>query len=234
MKNRSLGLLMLGVLLLPLTSCVEPFFTRANASSDTPDIAEVEDGLSSLPLTKSTTVNLDGEISEVELVLYDEVELPLGVYVPSNGVQAETVGSESAAEVRFHLEVQNSVNPEADPVNEDDVFPQSYIHFVFPNGKVNAEDMQNLVLGDSGLLSANGWEIVDRTNVVTYPWALEKIVYQSSSGVEGAIFIGENRISDRESEFFLIFSHIPTEYASNLAPTTTLILENIEFLDDFF
>jgi hypothetical protein len=167
------------------------------------------------PNTKIITMNLEGEAREVELRLFEHEALPFTTYYPAKSFTPEVSSSKAGVRVRFYFSPTGTKDEDA------------YISFFLPSRSTNLAAMQDLILGDRGLLADNQWELLDRTNIVSYGWAEEKMLYQHQAGSElavGAIYVGEE-----EGQTFYTLTHYPVEYGDGFEPRSNIILENVQF-----
>jgi hypothetical protein len=190
-------------------------------------LAEDEAAVDTPPQNKIVMSNLGAGVQEIELELFQDEGVPLAVYLPANEFKGEITDSEAGKEVHFYYEPNG--NRQADV----------HIYFLFPQGSALLEDVQNLVLAEDSALNRAGLAIVDRTEVVSYPWVKEKFVYQqadpaSSPPSRGFAFIGENLSTAEENDFFVVMVHYPEAQSEAIEARTALILDNVEFLDGAF
>jgi hypothetical protein len=167
------------------------------------------------PDSKIITMSLEGEASEVELKLFQHQALPFTTYYPAQAFTPEVRTSKDGVEVWFYFS----------PTGVKD--ENAYLSFFLPNRSTNVETMQNMILGDRGLLVDNQWELLDRTDIVSYGWAEEKLLYQHRKGGEqavGAIYVGEE-----DGQAFYTLTHYPVEYGDGFEPRSNIILENLQF-----
>lgn len=167
------------------------------------------------PDTKIVTMNLEGELTEVELKRFDQSTLPFTTYYPATAFIPEMSSSGEGTGVRFYFS----------PTGKKD--ETAYISFFFPSGSNSIESIQDLLLGDQGVLITNGWELIDRTDIVSYPWAKEKLLYQHQDNTElivGAIYIGQEA-----GQTFYTLTHYPAEYGEGFEPRSNIVLENLQF-----
>ncbi|WP_416674441.1 hypothetical protein [Egbenema bharatensis] len=169
---------------------------------------------------KIVTVNLEGQATQMELQLFQQDALPFTTYYPVSGFTPEVAQSEShqSTIAQFYFSPTGTKDDEA------------YVKVFFPHRSVSLEAIQDLVLGEQGLLVNNQWELVDRTNIVSYPWATEKLIYQhrdqNSEMSVGSIYIGQ------EGDYtFYVVTHYPIEYGDGFEPRSSIVLENLQFAD---
>jgi hypothetical protein len=228
MQLRQTTYLLVGAFLLPVTACTvaraenAPVSNRFNSGLNAPAIdARMFVSLDAQeivaqrrPETLTTTVSVEGEPTEVELQLFDEAGMPFTTYVPAEEFTEDVAASGEGEGVRFYF------SPTGTPDE------QAYLHIFFPTDAPDAEAMSELLMGEEGLLTTNGWQVVDRTNSVRFPWAEERIVYEQPTPqgtYMGSIFVGEH-----EGKSFIAFTHYPVEYGDGFEPRAEVILENLE------
>ncbi|MBF2079792.1 MAG: hypothetical protein IGR76_15065 [Synechococcales cyanobacterium T60_A2020_003] len=236
MKHFSLFVLT-GLYSLLFTAC---FFREAASNADTEEsvylsstetpngaLAE-EESSASPPQNKVVMSNLGQGVQEVNLDLFEAEGLPIAVYLPSNQFQGESVEGESGKEIHLFYEPNGE--------RQSDV----QIHFWFPEAATTLEEVRNLVLSPEGPISAQGLTITDRTEVVSYPWAQEKFVYQrmddeaAESLEQGFAFIGEYTDSVGKPGFFIVMMQYPAKQATTFETQAAMILDNVEFVDKAF
>jgi hypothetical protein len=183
--------------------------TPGSANLESPAVGTVQ------PDTKIITMNLEGQPTEVELKRFHQSPLSFTTYYPEGAFTPEMNSSDEGTGVRFYFSPTGKKNKAA------------YIHFFFPRGTNSLESVQDLLLGDQGLLVANHWELIDRTDIVSYPWAKEKLLYQHQENTErmvGAIYIGQ-----AGGQTFYTLTHYPVEYGDGFEPRSNIVLENLQF-----
>lgn len=218
MSRTMLHLIMAGVLMM-IASCASlkanesdlpaPTSTARSAQPETANDSSVQ------PDTKIVTMNLEGEPTEIELKRFDQSTLPFTTYYPETAFIPEMSSSAQGTGVRFYFS----------PTGQKD--ESAYISFFFPRGSNSVESIQNLLLGDQGVLIKNGWELIDRTDIVSYPWAKEKLLYQHQENTErvvGAIYVGQEA-----GQTFYTLTHYPAEYGDGFEPRSNIVLENLQF-----
>lgn len=167
------------------------------------------------PDTKIMTMNLEGRSTEVTLKRFHQAPLPFTTYYPEKSFTPEMFSSADGTGVRFYFS----------PTGKKD--EAAYISFFFPNRSNNPESIQDHILGEQGLLVKNKWELLDRTDIVSYPWAEEKLLYQHRTDSElmvGAIYIGQEN-----GKTFYALTHYPIEYGDGFEPRSNILLENLQF-----
>lgn len=228
MKFKETAYLMVGAFLLPVTACttiaqsgnpVAPEELTAS-STDTQQAAPLtaqSQVTQERPATATGTISIEGEATEIELELFDAVPLPFTTYVPAEEFTKEVTATDEGNGVRFYFSPTGTPNKDA------------YIHVFFPKDAPTSEAMSEMLTGAQGLLTSNGWQVIDRTDSTEYPWAKERITYQQSTAegaYTGTVFVGEH-----EGRSFLAFTHYPLEYGDGFEPRAAIVLENLEFRD---
>lgn len=222
MTSRTVFYLAIAGMLIAIASCASLQSHRPDAptptpspSADRPTPPASPTADAAQPDTKIITMNLEGTPTEVELKRFHQASLPFTTYYPENAFTPETATSEDGFGVRFYFS----------PTGQKD--KSAYLSFFFPNAPSSVEFIQNLILGDRGLLIRNDWELLDRTDIVSYPWAKEKLLYQYQEDTElivGAIYVGQE-----EGQSFYTLTHYPAEYGDGFEPRSNILLENLQF-----
>lgn len=166
------------------------------------------------PSTKTDTLSIEGEKSQVTLKLYDELSQVFTTYFPENDFVAESHRSGADTGSIFYYNVDGTKNKEV------------YVSVSFPTWANNAEQLERLLTAKGGLIQRNQWQMENRTQDVPYSWAREKIVYKepgSSQNIVAEVYIGE----DNGKPFYVI-THYPAEYGDGFAPRADFILKNLE------
>jgi hypothetical protein len=220
MKLQSTAYWLMGLGLAGLTACTNPLQIASptpSPSSASPATPQAQGGDRPRPDTRVLPINIEGQLTEIELRLFDQAPLPFTTYVPIKDFTSEVGSSEEGTGVRFYFSPKG--------VKDD----KAYLHIFLPSQNITVEDVRNLILGDGGLLASNGWELVDRTDIVSYAWAKEKLIYQQRTPNQtfvGAIYIGE-----QDDKAFYAFTHYPVEYGDGFEPRSTIVLESLQFKD---
>jgi hypothetical protein len=225
MKPRSNLYWWVGVGLSTLTACALPKLNSLNpfapspaptaSPSNPPIAAAIRTSEPFQAESRITPLSIEGQSVEVELKLFNQAALPFTTYVPAQDFQSEVGGTSGEQNVRFYFS----------PTGKKD--SKAYLQMVLPDQGNSIEEVRELILSDRGIMATNRWELVDRTDVVSYPWAKEKFIYQQQTpdGMAiGTIYIGEN-----QGKAFYILTHYPAEYAEGFEPRSAVILENLQF-----
>jgi hypothetical protein len=212
MNPRSFWYGAIGVGLSTLIACAQ---LESLKPSPSPPVVAVRSSEPFQPASRVVPLSIEGEPVEVELKLFSQDTVPLTTYFPAKDFQSEVKAENGGKTVRFFFS----------PTGQKD--PQAYLQMVLPSADNSLEQIQERIVGDRGIMATNGWELVDRTDVVSYPWAKEKLIYQqqTSSGMAvGSIYLGEE-----SGHVFYIVTHYPAEYTEGFEPRSAVILENLQF-----
>lgn len=170
------------------------------------------------PDTRVIPMTIEGQVIEMELQLFDQQPLPFTTYVPAEDFQNEVNSSDQGTVAQFFFS----------PTGKKD--EAAYVQIFLPARYTTIEDMRGLLLSDQGLLASNRWQLVDRTDIVSYPWAREKLIYQQQ--VKEQNFVGSIYIGDYQGRAFYALTHYPAEYGDGFEPRSTIMLENLQFRDE--
>ncbi|HEY9699837.1 MAG TPA: hypothetical protein V6D10_21440 [Trichocoleus sp.] len=226
--SRFVALLLVGAMLSALSACVKtnpPVSSNPSpadqASGQSPNAASAtvpSPSPEERPDTRIMPINVEGRATEVELKLLDQSTLPFTTYFPSQDFVSQPLTTQAGSGVRLYFSPGGKKNAKA------------YIDLFIPDQASNLEEMQDLILGDRGLLVTNRWELVDRTDIVSYPWVKEKLIYQQATSQEtivGAIYTGEYK-----GKAFYMLTHYPEKYSDRFSPRSTIVLENVQFREE--
>jgi len=167
------------------------------------------------PPTKTGTIRVEGEKTQVPLKLYKQASPAFSTYYVSNYFVPEFSSSGEGTAVRFFANTTGTKNQDA------------YVHFFFPARAKSLGQIRTLVNGKGGLIASNRWQVVSRTQKVPYSWAKEKINFQQRKGNQirlGSVYLGENK-----GKAFYAIAHYPGEYGDGFAPREDLIFQNVQF-----
>lgn len=167
------------------------------------------------PDTRVMPMAIEGQVVEMELKLFDQLPLPFTTYFPVRDFQSEVSNSEQGMVAQFTFSAKGQKNEAA------------YVQIFLPAQRTSIEEMQGLLLDERGLLATNHWQLIDRTEIVSYPWAREKLIYQQQSGQQ--TYVGSIYIGDYEGRSFYALTHYPVEYMDGFEPRSTVMLENLQF-----
>jgi cytoskeletal protein RodZ len=184
--------------------------TENNQTASTVDTKEE----SKRPSTKTDTISIEGENSQVTLKLYDELSQVFTTYFPENDFVVESASSGEGTGSIFYYNVDGTKNKDV------------YVSVAFPTWANNPEQLERLLTAKGGLIQRNQWQMEHRTKDVPYSWAKEKIVYKepgSSQNIIAEVYIGEDN-----GKVFYVITHYPAEYGDGFAPRADFILKNLE------
>jgi hypothetical protein len=193
--------------------------TGPRSSAETP----ADDHVQSLPKrdrpdTKLTLVMLDGQQTEVELELFNPAEFPLIFYTPTEVFTRELQPSEEG--LRAQLQYK------ASPTQSSELSEQTYLSVTIPVEDLTIDELRDRILGDTGLIARQQWQIVDRTSVLTYSWAIERIDIQTV--IAGQVYLGSIVLGDRDGQLFYTVTHYPQDLSQEFLPLASMVLETIE------
>lgn len=220
MKMHKFIYLMAGILVLS-TSVVctaRPRNAVSNSNSLTASPAAVQasdKAQSQRPLTKTATISVEGEKTDIKLKLYDQISEVFTTYFPEKDFVVKALGFKAGIGVRFYANSGGIKNESAN------------VQIYYAARPTSLEDLRQVVTGKPGLMTDNKWQVVSRTQNVPYSWAREKIVFNQRTGTEnmtGAVYLGEN-----QGKAFYVITHYPVEYGDGFEPRAALILENLQF-----
>jgi hypothetical protein len=170
------------------------------------------------PASRVIPLSIEGQSVEVELKLFNSADVPFTTYVPEKDFQSNVSGSGEGQGIRFYYS----------PTGKKD--ENAYVQMFMPSSPNSVEDIRQLILGDQGVMASNQWELVDRTDVISYPWAKEKLTYQQQNrGTDGEMVIGAIYIGENKGKAFYVLTHYPAEYLDGFEPRSAVILENLQF-----
>jgi len=170
------------------------------------------------PESRVIALSIEGQPVEVELKLFNPVEVPFTTYVPAKDFQSDISGLNKGQGIHFYYS----------PTGKKD--ENAYVQMFMPDSPNSVEDIRQLILGDEGIMASNQWELVDRTDVISYPWAKEKLTYQQQTGgAAGEMAIGAIYIGEDKGKAFYVLTHYPAEYSDGFEPRSAVILENLQF-----
>lgn len=227
--------LLLGLALVPIAACAslnglnfrqQPAEPIASTSPENSPEQEPDKGR---PDTKIITMNLEGTSTEVELTLFNQESIPFTTYYPTKDFVPEVLTTQTGTEVRLYFS----------PAGKKDT--DAYVSFFLPNRDVSIEALQDWILGEQGMMVRNRWELVDRTDIVSYPWAEDKLIYQEAMDFDTAsatdsntnpeLVVGSVYIGQENGYTFYTLTHYPVEYGDGFEPRSNIVLENLQFTE---
>lgn len=220
MKMHKLVYLMAGVLVLSAsvvcTARPQKALSNSNSLIATPTALQAsERAETQRPLTKTATISVEGEKTDIKLRLYNPISKVFTTYFPEKDFVVKTLGFRSGVGVRFYANFGGIRNDSAN------------LQIYYPVRPLSLEDLRQFVTGRPGLITDNKWQVVSRTQNVPYSWAREKIVFNERRGNEnltGAVYLGE-----QNGKAFFVITHYPVEYGDGFEPRAALILQNLQF-----
>lgn len=221
MKPRSMMYGLVGVILTTMMACVSLQSGRGSSSPSASPVptasvaTETPDSTSDRPDTKIITMNLEGRTTEVELKLYQHPSLPFVTYYPAKDFAPELEEFEEGTRIRFYFTPNGKKNEEM------------YLSCFIPQQSTSPDAILDLIMGENGLLVKNQWELVDRTNIVSYPWTVEKLIYQQPQ--ESEMTIGSIYVGQAEGKAFYTLTHYPETESEKFEPKANILLENLQF-----
>ncbi len=184
--------------------------TQDNQTAQTTETPQA----SEKPSTKTDTISIEGEKTEVDLKLYDEASKVFTTYFPESAFVPEVASSGEGTGTTFYYNVNGTKNQDV------------YVSVAFPTSAKDLEAVEKLVTGSGGLAETNQWKVVEQSKEVPYSWAKEKIVFQKSEGSDN--IVGEVYLGESEGKVFYVINHYPAEYGDGFAPRSNLILKNLQ------
>ncbi|MBD2197073.1 MULTISPECIES: hypothetical protein [Calothrix] len=210
-KNILIG----AILLTSSLGCAAPINNQPSSDasvSPTPTgIQTSYNSTSNRPATKTATIGVEGEKVPVTLKLYDQYSDLFSTYFPDKEFIAEGLSSGEGTGVKFIANFGGTRNENA------------YVHIAFLNDVKTLEQLKSFVNGQNGLIATNKWQVVNREQPVTYPWAKEKIVFNQGKDIVGNIYLGQ-----QNDKVFYVITQFPVEYGDGFPPRANLILENLQ------
>lgn len=225
MKPHQVKFVLLGVGLSLLTGCTlvqsmqqsDPTSSLAAPLEETATPSPATSVQQERPDTRVMPITIEGQAVEMELRLFDQQPLPFTIYVPLKDFQDEVSQSENGTVAQFFFRPRGKKDNSA------------YVQIFLPNQQTSPEEMRSLLLDDQGLLATNNWQLIDRTDIVSYSWAREKLIYQQRTDKQ--TYIGSIYIGEYEGQSFYALTHYPAEYIDGFEPRSTVMLENLQFRD---
>lgn len=210
-KNILIG----AILLTSSLGCAAPINNQPSSdASATPTATGVPTSYNSTnnrPATKTGTITVEGEKVPVTLKLYEQYSDLFTTYFPEKEFIAEGLSSGEGTGVKFIANFGGSRNENA------------YVHIAFLNDVKTLDQLKSFVNGKNGLIASNKWQVVNREQKVTYPWAKEKIAFNQGKDIVGNVYLGQ-----QSGRVFYVITQFPGEYGDGFPPRANLILENLQ------
>lgn len=162
------------------------------------------------PTNKTVTISVEGEKISIPLKLYQAKNL-FSTYFPAADFLVQAEDTKNIKVFKFIANFGGDKNENA------------YIQFTFPNNLKTVEEVRKFINSKNGLIASNQWQVISRSNTVTYPWAKEKIAFSKGQDMVGDIYIGS-----QNGKLFYVITHLPVEYGDGFTPREYLILNNLE------
>jgi hypothetical protein len=166
---------------------------------------------SSKPTTKTGVIYIEGEKTAIALKLYQEYQDLFTTYFPQKDFLPQGVSSGEGTGARFIANFGGVRNNNA------------YVSVSFLNSVKNLGQLRRFVNSKSGLIAANKWRVISRTQNTGYPWAKEKIGFRQGRDITGTLYLGQ-----QNGKVFYVITHYPLEYGDGFAPRADLILRNLQ------
>lgn len=178
----------------------------------TTNIIEISYGSKSRrPTTKTAVISIEGEKTAIALRLYQEYKNLFTTYFPDQDFLPEGVSSGEGTGARFTANFGGVRNNNA------------YVSVSFLNSVKNLGQLRRFVNSKSGLIAANKWRVISRTQNTGYPWAKEKIMFRQGRDLTGTLYLGQ-----QNGKVFYVITQYPLEYAEGFVPRADLILRNLQ------
>lgn len=168
------------------------------------------------PQTKPDTISVEGEQRQVTLALFQDPTMPFVTYFPQNAFEPEVKASSEGKATWFYWKNQ-------DGSRNDDVYLEVYI----PTGNLTAEQVGESLTTEQSLFTSDRWELVNRTQEVPYPWAIEKYTFRTTEDnqvITAIVYVGQHN-----GETFRVIERFPGDYGDAFGPLAGKVLGNLEF-----
>ncbi len=163
------------------------------------------------PNTKTAVISIAGEKTAIALRLYDEHKNLFTTYFPHQDFSPEGVSSGEGTGAKYIANFGGVRNN------------NGYISVSFLKSVKNLGQLRRFVNSQSGLIAANKWLLISRTQKNSYPWAKEKIVFRQGRDITGTLYLGQQK-----SKVLYVTTYCPVKYGDELAPRADLILRNLQ------
>lgn len=167
------------------------------------------------PPTKTATISVEGEKTQINLKLYNQESLAFSTYYPESYFIPKSGGSGEGTGVRFYVNSNGTKNQDA------------YIHFFFPARRTSVAQLKNMINGKRGLIATNGWKANSWSRDLPYSWAKERVVFNQRKGnqiINGSVILGEYK-----GKAFYVITHIPGDYGDGFGPRANVVFQNLQF-----
>ncbi|MGB3208519.1 MAG: hypothetical protein WBB28_26330 [Crinalium sp.] len=213
MKIHKLYYLLAGVLVLAIAIPSVAVFQKDVTYSSKPKttLAKTE---TQKPPTKTGTIYVEGEKTQVTLKLYQQSSPKFSTYYPDKFFAPERVSSGEGTATYFYVNTTGTKKTDA------------YVSFRFLNFIKNLGQLKQFVDGKDGLIASNGWQVTGRTTKLPYSWAKEKISFQQRKGNQ--FYLGNVILGQSQGKTFYVITYYPGEYGDGFSPRQNLILQNLQ------
>jgi hypothetical protein len=214
MKIQKLYYLLAGVLVLTtaLPSLSQSDRDVTNSSKPTTTLARTE---TQRPPTKTATIYVEGEKTQVTLKLYKQSSPKFSTYYPDKFFVPERLGSsDEGTNTRFYVNTTGTKKADA------------YVSVISLNFIKNLRSLKKFVNGKDGLIASNRWQVTGKTTKLPYSWAKEKISFQQRKGNQ--LYFGNVILGQSQGKAFYTITYYPAEYADGFSPREDIILQNLQ------
>ncbi|HEY9693073.1 MAG TPA: hypothetical protein V6D15_12750 [Oculatellaceae cyanobacterium] len=213
MKIPKLYYLLTGVLVL---TTAQPSISQSNrdvthSSKPTTTLAKTE---TQRPPTKTATIYVEGEKTQVTLKLYKQSSPKFSTYYPDKFFVPEKLSSDEGTRTYFYVNTTGTKKTDA------------YVSVGYLNFINNLGQLKQFVNGKGGLIASNHWQVTDRTTKLPYGWAKEKISFQQRKGSQ--LYLGNVILGQSQGKTFYVITYYPAEYGDGFSPREHLILQNLQ------
>ncbi len=164
--------------------------------------------------TKTATIYVEGEKTQVTLKLYKQSSPKFSTYYPDKFFVPERLSSDEGTRTYFYVNTTGTKKTDA------------YVSVISLNFIKNLEQLKQFVNGKSGLIASNRWQVTQRTTKLPYAWAKEKISFQQSKNNQ--LYLGNIILGQSQGQTFYVITYYPGEYGDGFSPRENLILQNLQ------
>ncbi len=213
MKIQKLYYLLAGLLALTtaIPSVAKSQKDVTHTSKPTTTLAKTE---TQRPPTKTATIYVEGEKTQVTLKLYKQSSPEFSTYYPDKFFVSERLSSDEGTRTYFY--VNNTGTKKTDAY-----VSVSYVKFI-----KNLGQLKQFVDGKRGLIAFNGWQVTNRTKQLPYAWAKEKISFKQRK--DNQLYVGNVILGQSQGKTFYVITYYPAEYGDGFSPRENLILQNLQ------
>lgn len=167
----------------------------------------------SLSRPRTKTVIDEWTQAQITLKLFDKEGLPFTTYFLESDFTAEAGSSGEGNSAWFCSKVAGKKDSSA------------YVHLFFPANPATVEQIRQSIAGGHGLVSANHWQVTNRTQG-SDRWARERIDFPQPAQpqtIMGTVYIGEY-----QGKAFRVTEHFPADAGDGFPPRASLILKSLQ------